>query len=142
MEAIKKMGNSTIIEKVVEVWPTISPIFLLPHTEDEYNRSVHLLNELIDEVGNDETHPIAAIMETLGALIYAYDSIHLPEMKSNPIDTIKYLIEEHGLKYDDLQDLGSVELVSKILDGQEELNLNHIKALSKRFNVSPMVFIE
>lgn len=135
------MSNSMILDKVIDIWPTISPIFSVPHTEDEYNRSLYLLNELIDEVGNDETHPWAGVMESLGTLIDAYESKHIPDIKGTPVDSLKYLMEEHGLKYSDLPELGSEELVCKIIDGKEEINLNHIKALSKRFNVSPMVFI-
>jgi HTH-type transcriptional regulator/antitoxin HigA len=39
------------------------------------------------------------------------------------------------------RELGGQPVVSKILKGERELNLRQIKALAKRFNVSPEVFI-
>lgn len=135
------MGSLTVIDKVIDVWPIISPIFSVPHTKDEYNRLVNILDELIDEVGNNENHPKAGLMESIGALIDAYESINVPELNGNPIDSLKYLMEEHGLNPSNLSELGSLEFVSKILDGRVELSLNQIKMLSKRFNVSPLVFI-
>jgi hypothetical protein len=31
----------------------------VPHTDEEYERTVALLDSLIDEVGEDESHPLA-----------------------------------------------------------------------------------
>lgn len=42
-------------------------------TEEEYNRQVAMLDKLIDEVGEDETHPLASLMEILGVLIEHYE---------------------------------------------------------------------
>jgi HTH-type transcriptional regulator / antitoxin HigA len=50
-------------------------------------------------------------------------------------------MEEHDLKQSDLKELGSQGIVSEILSGQRRLNVRQIKALSKRFNVSPATFI-
>lgn len=39
---------STELEKAVTVWPVISNIVSVPRTEEEYQRAVALLDELID----------------------------------------------------------------------------------------------
>jgi HTH-type transcriptional regulator/antitoxin HigA len=61
------------------------------------------------------------------------------------IDTLKedaYLMELQGLNQTDLsKELGGQPVVSKILKGERELNLRQVKALAKRFKVSPEVFI-
>jgi HTH-type transcriptional regulator/antitoxin HigA len=54
----------------------------VPHTEDEYRRLVGLLDALIDEVGEDETHPLASLMEVIGVLIERYEDEHVPELTS------------------------------------------------------------
>ena len=47
-----------------------------------------------------------------------------------------------GLTQSDLaKEVGGQPIVSKILKGERELNLRQIKALAKRFKVSPKVFI-
>jgi HTH-type transcriptional regulator/antitoxin HigA len=51
-------------------------------------------------------------------------------------------MEEHNLKQADLaEELGGQSIVSTILNGKRELNTRQVKALAKRFNVSPAVFL-
>jgi HTH-type transcriptional regulator/antitoxin HigA len=50
-------------------------------------------------------------------------------------------MDEHGLKQGDLSEISSQGVVSEILKGKRELNVRQIKALSRRFNVSPAVFL-
>ena len=54
----------------------------MPHSEAEYFRLVAVLDRLIDEVGEDESHPLASLMEVLGALIERYEAEHVPELGS------------------------------------------------------------
>jgi len=49
-------------------------------TEKEYQETVTLLDSLIDQVGEDETHPLASLMEILGVLIEKYEDDHIPEV--------------------------------------------------------------
>ena len=58
----------------------MSPVVYVPHTDEEYLRIVALLDQLIDEVGEDEGHPLASLMEILGVLVEAYESEHVPEL--------------------------------------------------------------
>ena len=46
----------------------------------EYYRIVALLDHLIDEVGEDEDHPLASLMEVLGVLIERYEAEHVSEL--------------------------------------------------------------
>jgi HTH-type transcriptional regulator / antitoxin HigA len=43
-------------------WPELSQS-VFPHTEREYRRLVVLLDQLVDEVGNDESDPLASLLE-------------------------------------------------------------------------------
>ena len=129
------------LKKIAKVWPDIQPIFSVPHNEKEYNKLVNLLDRLIDEVGNNENHPLSSLMETIGSLIETYESQRISEIEGNPIDTLNALMEEHGLKQSALTEIGSQGVVSEILSGQRQLNVRQIKMLSKRFKISPAVFI-
>lgn len=42
-----------------------------------------LLDSLIDEVGEDESHPLASLMEIVGVLIQNYEDQHVPELTAN-----------------------------------------------------------
>jgi HTH-type transcriptional regulator / antitoxin HigA len=68
------------VEKAVNAWSPLASALFVPHTEEEFNRIVALLDELIDEVGEDETHPLASLMEVLGVLIEHYEAAHVPEL--------------------------------------------------------------
>ena len=129
------------LKEIAKVWPDIQPIFSIPHNEKDYNKLVNLLDSLIDEVGDNENHPLTSLMETIGALIETYESQHVNEIDGNPIDTLNSLMEEHGLKQSDISEIGSQGVVSEILSGRRQLNVRQIKILSKRFRVSPAVFV-
>ncbi len=46
----------------------------------EYNHPVAALDDLIDEVGEDEAHPLASLMEVLGELIEKYEDKNVSEL--------------------------------------------------------------
>ena len=68
------------LEKVRKAWPPISRAVRVPHTEKDYRDLVQLLDRLTDEVGEDENHPLASLMDVLGVLIEKYEDEHVPEL--------------------------------------------------------------
>ncbi|MEK6303486.1 MAG: hypothetical protein AABO41_22480 [Acidobacteriota bacterium] len=67
-------------QETVTAWASLTSTVFVPHTEDEYNRLVAVLDELIDEVGEDEAHPLASLMEILGVIVEHYEAAHVPEL--------------------------------------------------------------
>ncbi|MBI3249204.1 MAG: hypothetical protein HYZ50_22100 [Deltaproteobacteria bacterium] len=63
-------------------WPEMANIVSVPHGEAEYRRLVVLLDALIDEVGEDEHHPLTSLMEVVGVLIEQYEAEYVPELSS------------------------------------------------------------
>ena len=47
------------IEEIAKIWPNIQDVFSVPHNKRGYDRLVRLLDGVIDEVGDDESHPLA-----------------------------------------------------------------------------------
>ena len=72
----------TRIQQASTAWAAVSKIVYVPHTEKEYREAVRLLDNLIDTVGEDESHPLASLMEVLGALIEKYEDERVPEITS------------------------------------------------------------
>jgi HTH-type transcriptional regulator/antitoxin HigA len=68
------------ISSTLQAWPTLSNLVYVPHTAEEYTRLVAVLDALIDEVGEDERHPLASLMEVMGLLIERYEDEHVPEL--------------------------------------------------------------
>lgn len=68
------------VQQIKRVWPAIAEAVFVPHSEQEYQQLVALLDALIDEVGEDETHPLASLMEIVGVLIERYEDQHVPQL--------------------------------------------------------------
>lgn len=47
---------------------------------EDYERLVSLLDDLIDQMGEDEMHPLASLMEVIGTLIEKYEDEHILEL--------------------------------------------------------------
>jgi HTH-type transcriptional regulator / antitoxin HigA len=129
------------IEEIAKIWPGIQNIFAVPHSEKEYNRLVNILDDLIDEVGENESHPLASLMETLGSLVETYEAQNIPQIEGSPSEALRTLMAEHDLKQSDLLEIGSQGVISELLSGKRHFNVRQIKLLSKRFKVSPAVFM-
>jgi HTH-type transcriptional regulator/antitoxin HigA len=135
------METMTLLTPTIrDHWATVQPLLVI-RDEDDYDRAVTALNELIDEVGVDERHPLYDFLDTLGTVIAAYETEHveLPEVGGAAV--LAYLMDEHGLRQADLPEVGSQGVVSEILSGKRELNVRQIRALAERFGVSPAVFV-
>lgn len=68
------------INETIKAWSNLNETIFVPRTEKEYEKLVSLLDDLIDEVGENESHPLASLMEIIGVLIENYESEHIPEL--------------------------------------------------------------
>lgn len=50
-----------------------------------HKRLINLLDTLIDHVGEDETHPLASMMDVIGVLIEKYEDENVPELDMDAI---------------------------------------------------------
>lgn len=132
---------NTQLENISKAWPAVKSVFSVPHSNKDYRALVTILDSLIDEVGNNQTHELATAMETIGNLIENYEDQEYEMNQPSPIEVLKYLMQEHNLKQSDLKEIGSQGVVSEILTGKRMLNIEQIKKISTRFHVSPLVFI-
>jgi HTH-type transcriptional regulator / antitoxin HigA len=68
------------LEKVTKAWPPLSRAVRVPHTEEDYRELVELLDRVTDDVGEDENHPLASLMDVLAVLIQKYEDENVPEL--------------------------------------------------------------
>ena len=78
-------------------------------------------------------------LEAVSSFIEAYDQARVKWPKSAPLDTLKFLLEQHEMSAADLSRiLGSDRsLGPKLLRGERRLTVDHIRTLARRFNVEP-----
>ena len=121
-------------------WENIRSLLTI-RNEKEYDAAVKHLNELLDEIGTNEKHPLYTLLDTLGTLVHAYEEKHYPIPDVGGAEILRFLMKEHGLTQSDLPEVGSQGVVSEILNGKRELNVRQIRTLSERFKVSAAVFV-
>ena len=131
------------MQKILPAWEQFRTATDISTIRDEahYARMTQMLESLLDEAGGDEHHPIMGLVDIVGDLIEDYETEQHPLPETNGIDALKFLMEQHGLKQGDLQEIGSQGVVSEILAGKRELNVRQVRALSQRFGVSTATFL-
>ena len=69
-------------------------------------------------------------LDILGTLVSAYEDIHFTIEAPDPVEAVKYAMEEQGLKAKDLvKYFGSKGIVSEFLNHKRSLSTRSIKAL-------------
>jgi HTH-type transcriptional regulator/antitoxin HigA len=68
------------VQTMERLWPLLTDVVFVPHTETDYQRLVAVLDTLIDVVGENATHPLAPLMEVVGVLIEKYEDEHVPQL--------------------------------------------------------------
>lgn len=128
------------MKKLQTQWKMIAPLLTI-RNEREYNAAVKRLNELLDEIGDNEKHPLYSLLDTLGTIVHAYEEEHYPIPEATGAEVLRFLMDEHGLSQSDLPEVGSQGVVSEILNGRRELNVRQIRSLAERFKVSSAAFV-
>ncbi len=102
-------------------------------SEEEYQRILSRIEEIMDaEPGTPEGDEL----ELLSLLAENYEEKNFPITKPDPIEVIKYYVEQRGLKQKDLIGIiGDKALVSKVLKGERPLNLRMVKSLHDSMNI-------
>ena len=131
---------NAISPQIQRSWTQVSDLFKI-RNEQDYDVAVEHLNTLLDEVGTDERHPLYSLLDTLGTVLHAWEEQHHAMPECEGADVLRFFMAEHNLTQSDLPEVGSQGVVSEILSGKRDLNVRQIRALSKRFGVSPSVFV-
>jgi len=109
--------------------------------EPEYDRTVALMNRLLDVVGDDEDHALSGLLDLVGELVEDYDASHYAIEPSEPREVLRYLIELRGLRQGDLAEVVAQSNLSAILAGKRRISARLAGKLARYFKVSPAVFI-
>jgi len=131
---------TVLTREIQSHWVVVHPLLTI-RDEREYDLAVERLNSLLDEIGTDERHPLYGLLDTLGTLIRVYEEEHYSILQISGAEMVRHFMEEYDLAQSDLPEVGSQGVVSEVLNGKRELNVRQIRALAKRFRVSPAVFM-
>ena len=141
MEGRSMTNLAPNLAATIKVWPKGEKVRKKRRKEEKEKKEGKRREKGRDKVSEKPNDTLDSLIDILGTLIEDYENKHVPEPVGDPISSLKHFMAEHNLKQSDLSEIGSQGVVSEILNGKRQLNITQIKALSKRFNVSPAVFI-
>ena len=111
----RKVSMNAMIKQAVDHWHYVAPLLSKPENEDDFHTLVEALDELLDTVGDDESHPLMGLILQLGDLVSDYESEHLPMPKGDGRAALAFLMEQHGLGQSDLAEVATQSVISEIL---------------------------
>jgi HTH-type transcriptional regulator/antitoxin HigA len=108
-------------------------------TEQDYNMSIKRIEELW---GAKRDTPEGDELDLLCTLVESYEMKHYPIAPPDPIDAIKFRMEQMGMtKADMVKYLGSQSRVSEILNGKRRLTLRMVKSLYKGLKIPAEILL-
>jgi HTH-type transcriptional regulator/antitoxin HigA len=110
-------------------------------TAKDYAQARATIDALLDEVGDNEDHPLAEVLDYLANQVKVYEdeSFSIPE--AAPKDVLRFLMEQHGIKQEDLHDCAPQSRISDILNGKRSISKEIAKRLAHRFHVRADLFL-
>lgn len=102
-------------------------------TEQDYNLSISRIEALW---GAAKDTPEGDELDLLVTLVESYEMKHYPIAPPDPVDAIKFRMEQMGMTKDDMvQYLGSQSRVSEVLNRKRKLSLKMVKSLYKGLKI-------
>lgn len=132
------MSSRTVTPEYSRLLTRIAPKVI--HSEKENETYTQALYEL-DQRSAKLTRAEKELAELLTLLIEDFESKRYELPRAEPLEVLRFLMDQHSLKQKDLVDVfGTRSIVSEVLSGKRKLNKDHIERLSRRFHVSPDAF--
>ena len=81
-------------------------------------------------------------LDVLATLIDAYEARHYPMDPPDPIEAIKFRMEQQGMTRKDLEDvIGTRTRIAEVLNRKRSLSITMIRRLHDRFGISAEILI-
>ena len=110
-------------------------------TKEDYAQARATIDVLLDEVGDNESHPLADVLDYLADQVRVYEDENFKIPEAEPSEVLRFLLEQHGLKQEDLGDCAPQSRISDILSGKRSISKEIAKRLAHRFHVRADVFL-
>ena len=109
-------------------------------TDEDYNQALKRLETIFDA---KKGSPEGDELEVLGILVDQYENDHFPIGLPDPIEAIKFRMEQMGYNQTDLANIvGLKSRASEILNKKRKLSLEMIRQLHDRLNIPTDVLIQ
>jgi HTH-type transcriptional regulator/antitoxin HigA len=110
-------------------------------TEEENERMIAELEKL-DARGRPLTPEEEKLADLMTLLVREFERVHYPLGHATPVEALRVLMEDRGLRQRDLIPVfGSSSVVSDVLNEKRSISKAHARKLGEFFHVSPGLFI-
>lgn len=111
------------------------------HTEADYKATLREISILMD-ADPDPGTPEGDRLDILATLVQAYEAKHVPICAPDPVEAIKFRMEQSGLSVKDLEPIiGKSNRVYEILNRKRPLTLPMIRRLHQSLGIPAEVLI-
>jgi HTH-type transcriptional regulator/antitoxin HigA len=111
------------------------------HTEGDYAQARATIDALVEEIGDNQSHPLADVLDYLADQVKAYEDENFQIPEAEPSEVLRFLMEQHGLKQEDLGDCAPQSRISDILNNKRSISKEIAKRLAHRFSVRADLFL-
>ena len=106
------------------------------HTKADYKAALKIVSTLVDADPAQGT-PDGDRLEVLGTLVAAYEAKHYPIELPDPIEAIKFRMEQQGLSAKDLTPMiGGLNRVYEVLNRKRPLSIGMVRRLNSGLGIS------
>jgi HTH-type transcriptional regulator / antitoxin HigA len=144
MEGEKVMNAIAEPSAILKAWLPFKELIgnaTAVRTEADYVKAIEYIDELLNEVGDDEAHPLAEVLDLIATQVKAYEDEHVEIPDAAPREVLRFLMEQQNLTQADLDDCAPQNRISEILTGKRVISKDVAKRLAKRFHVHADVFL-
>jgi HTH-type transcriptional regulator / antitoxin HigA len=123
----------SVKENIMEITPI--------RTEKDYRAALRVVSALVDQDPSPDS-PEGERLDVLSTLIEAYERKHHPIDLPDPVEAIKFRMDQAGLSVKDLEPMiGQPNRVYEVLSHKRPLTLRMIRNLNKGLGISAQVLI-
>jgi HTH-type transcriptional regulator/antitoxin HigA len=136
---MEAMSTTAVRSEYATLLASVLPSVIRNEAENE--RCIRALEEL-DRKSSRLSAAERRLADLLTLLIEDFEDRQYALKPADPLAVLEELMAANGLKQKDLLDIFvTPSIVSEVLSGKRQLTTEHIRRLSRRFHVSPEVFI-
>jgi HTH-type transcriptional regulator/antitoxin HigA len=123
----------SVKENIMEITPI--------RTDKDYRAALRVVSTLVDQDPSPDT-PDGERLDVLSTLIEAFERKHHPIDLPDPVEAIKFRMDQAGLSVKDLEPMiGQPNRVYEVLSHKRPLTLRMIRNLNKGLGISAQVLI-
>lgn len=140
MRAHREIPNTNDILKAWQPFKALIGVTRVNSVAD-YEKANTIIAALLNAVGDNESHPLADVLDMLSDQVQAWEATHTAIPVADSAELLRFLMDEHSLRQSDLSDCAPQSRISDYLAGRRAISKAVAKRLAERFSVSADLFM-